>query len=172
MKDSIIKKLKVIQEQYHSIGNQLSDEVIQKNNQLMIQLSKEFSKIEPVVKLFEQYQNLVEEKNNAISLIDEQDDGLQELAKEEIQIIENQLIGIEAQITPLLLSSDPRDQSNIFLEKIELFHPHPNEIKHILSSLNINGPIGVNLGKPGLQFSLKTPDNISVVFGENCLVKS
>ena len=116
MKDSIIKKLKVIQEQYHSIGNQLSDEVIQKNNQLMIQLSKEFSKIEPVVKLFEQYQNLVEEKDNAISLIDEKDDDLQELAKEEIQIIENQLTEIEEQITPLLLSNDPRDQSNIFLE--------------------------------------------------------
>ena len=38
------------------------------------------------------------------------------LAKEEIQIIENQLTSIEDQITPLLLSSDPRDQSNIFLE--------------------------------------------------------
>ena len=116
MKDSIIKKLKIIQEEYHSIGNQLSDEDIQKNNQLMIQLSKEFSKIEPIVKLFEQYQNLVEEKDNAISLIDEKDDALQELAKEEIQIIENQLTEIEEQITPLLLSNDPRDQSNIFLE--------------------------------------------------------
>ena len=63
-------------------------------------------------------------------------------------------------------------ESNISLEKLTLFHPHPSGIKHILSKLNINGPIKVNPGEPNLQFSLKTPDNISVVFSENCLVKS
>ena len=63
-------------------------------------------------------------------------------------------------------------ESNVSLEKLTLFHPHPSKIKHILSKLNIKGPIKVNLGEPNLQFSLKTPDNISVVFGENCLVKS
>ena len=68
--------------------------------------------------------------------------------------------------------SSTMPESNIFLKKIELFHPHPNEIKHILSSLNINGPIRVNLGKPGLQFSLRTPENNVVLFSENCLVKS
>ena len=63
-------------------------------------------------------------------------------------------------------------ESNISLEKLTLSHPHPSGIKHILSKLNINGPIKVNLGEPNLQFSLKTPDNVSVVFSENCLVKS
>ena len=63
-------------------------------------------------------------------------------------------------------------ESSIFLEKLNLFHPHPSEIKHILSKLNINGPIIVNLGEPKLQFSLKTPDDGTVVFSENCLVKS
>ena len=63
-------------------------------------------------------------------------------------------------------------ESNIFFEELALFHPHPSEIKHILSKLNINGPIKVNLGEPKLQFSLKTPDNTSVTFSEHCLVKS
>ena len=63
-------------------------------------------------------------------------------------------------------------ESNISLETLTLFHPHPSGIKHILSKLNINGPIKVNLGEPNIQFSLKTPDNVSVVFSENCLVKS
>ena len=59
MKDSVIKKLKQILEQYHSIGNQLLDEETQKNNTLMIELSKELSRLEPVVKLL---------KNNNSSL--------------------------------------------------------------------------------------------------------
>ena len=62
-------------------------------------------------------------------------------------------------------------ESNMFLEKLTLLHPHPSEIKLILSKLNINGPIWVSLGEPNLQFSLKTPDNGTVVFSENCLVK-
>ena len=63
-------------------------------------------------------------------------------------------------------------ESNISLEKLTLFHPHPSGIRHVLSKLNIKGPIKVNLGEPNLQFSLKTPDNVSIVFGENCLIKS
>ena len=63
-------------------------------------------------------------------------------------------------------------ESKISLEKLTLFHPRPSDIKHILSKLNINGPIKVNRGEPKLQFSFKTPDNISVTFSENCLVKS
>ena len=62
--------------------------------------------------------------------------------------------------------------SNICLEKLNLSHPHPSKIKNILSRLNINGPIRVNLGEPKLQFSLKTPNNIIVTFSENCLVSS
>ena len=62
-------------------------------------------------------------------------------------------------------------ESNMFLEKLNLFHPHPNEIKQILSKLNVNGPIRVNLGEPKLQFLLKTPDNTNVTFSENCLFK-
>ena len=111
MKDSIINKLKIIKEQYHSIGKQLSDEATQKNNKLMVELSKELSRIEPVVKLFEEYSTLINEKENATDLIDEKDDELQALAKEEIEFIDNQLLELEEQIMPLLLTDDPRDNS-------------------------------------------------------------
>ena len=114
MKDSIINKLKIIEEQYHSIGKQLSDEATQKNNKLMVELSKELSRIEPVVKLFEEYSTLMNEKENATDLIDEKDDELQALAKEEIEFIDNQLLEIEEHIMPLLLTDDPRDNSDIY----------------------------------------------------------
>ena len=53
MKESVIKKLEQIVEQYHSIGNQLLDEETQKNNSLIIELSKEQSRLEPIVKIFD-----------------------------------------------------------------------------------------------------------------------
>ena len=116
MKKSIVKKLALIQEQYHSIANQLADEGIQSNGKKMVELSKEFSRIEPVVVLFEKYQSLEEEKEAAEELIKDDDGSMSDLAKEEIDSISEQLLKIEEEITPMLLSSDPRDGSNVFLE--------------------------------------------------------
>ena len=116
MKKSIVKKLELIQEQYHSIANQLADEGIQSDGKKMVELSKEFSRIEPVVVLFEKYQSLEEEKQAAEELIKDDDGSMSELAKEEIDSISEQLIIIQDEITPMLLSSDSRDGSNVFLE--------------------------------------------------------
>ena len=81
----------------------------------MVELSKEFSRIEPVVVLFEKYLSLEEEKLTE-ELIKDDDGSMGDLAKEEIDSISDQLIKIEDEITPMLLSSDPRDGSNVFLE--------------------------------------------------------
>ena len=116
MKKSIVKKLELIQEQYHSIANQLADEGIQSDGKKMVELSKEFSRIEPVVVLFEKYQSLEGEKQAAEELIKDDDGSMSDLAKEEIDSISEQLIIIQDEITPMLLSSDSRDGSNVFLE--------------------------------------------------------
>ena len=116
MKKSIVKKLALIQEQYHSIANQLADEGVQSDGKKMVELSKEFSRIEPVVVLFEKYQSLEEEKEAAEELLKDDDGSMSDLAKEEIDSISEELLKIEDEITPMLLSSDPRDGSNVFLE--------------------------------------------------------
>ena len=69
-----------------------------------------------VVVLFEKYLSLEEEKEAAEELIKDDDGSMGDLAKEEIDSISDQLIKIEDEITPMLLSSDPRDGSNVFLE--------------------------------------------------------
>ena len=66
--------------------------------------------------LFEKYQSLEEEKEAAEELIKDDDGSMSDLAKEEIDSISEQLLKIEDEITPMLLSSDPRDGSNVFLE--------------------------------------------------------
>ena len=116
MKDSVIKKLKQILEQYHSIGNQLLDEETQKNNSVIIELSKERSRLQPIVKLFEKQQQLNKERKKTSEITDERDEELKQLIQKELQQIDQQLLDIEDQILPLILPQDPRDQSNIFLE--------------------------------------------------------
>ena len=62
-------------------------------------------------------------------------------------------------------------ESNIFLEKLTLFHSNPIKIRQMLSKLKIEGPINVVTGEPGIQFSMKIQDGKSVVFQEDCLAK-
>jgi len=94
----------------------LSGEEVQKNNSLMVKLSKEYSRLGPVVKLFEKFISLSNDKEAALILSEDEDEDLKILAKEELMDIDAQLIRIEEEITPLLLSSDPRDENNAFLE--------------------------------------------------------
>ena len=94
----------------------MSEEEVQKNNSLMVKLSKEYSRLGPVVSLFEQFKSLMDEKESALKLSEDNDEDLKSLVKEELLDIDDQLKRIEEEITPLLLSSDPRDENNIFLE--------------------------------------------------------
>ena len=91
MKESVINKLNLIAEQYHSIANQLSEEEVQKNNSLMVKLSKEYSRLGPVVKLFEEFRSLSDDKEAALTLSEDEDEELKILAKEELIDIEAQL---------------------------------------------------------------------------------
>ena len=82
----------------------------------------------------------------------------------------------EGGILPILIEwpngSNPAGtmpKSNIFLEKLTLFHSNPIKIQRILSKLKINGPINVVTGEPSIQFLIKIHDGKSVVFQEDCL---
>ena len=94
----------------------MADEGVQSDGKKMVELSKEFSRIEPVVVLFDKYQSVEGEKQAAEELIKDDDGSMSDLAKEEIDSISEQLIIIQDEITPMLLSSDSRDGSNVFLE--------------------------------------------------------
>ena len=60
-------------------------------------------------------------------------------------------------------------ESNLCLQQLTLFHSNPKKIKHVLSKLNIAGPISIEPGEPRIQFSFKTASGKSVLFYENCL---
>ncbi|MDB3880233.1 VOC family protein [Alphaproteobacteria bacterium] len=67
--------------------------------------------------------------------------------------------------------ADVMPESNLVLKQITLLHPSPNFIQHILSAMNISGPIKIKLGEPAIQFTFRTPNGNNVLFRENCLAE-
>jgi peptide chain release factor 1 len=103
-------------ERHEEIGALLSDpEVIAKQNKFR-EYSKEYAQIEPVVMVFKRHKVLVEDLANAKELLNEPDVEMQQLARQEIKVTEEEMEKLEQELQLLLLPRDPNDDSNIFLE--------------------------------------------------------
>jgi peptide chain release factor 1 len=116
MKISIEHKLENLVDRHQELGGLLSDvDVINDQNKFR-ELSKEYAQIEPVVGVFNQYQQAQADKRLAEELLQDDDVDMQAMAEDEIASAQQQLIDFEAQLNVLLLPKDPDDERNIYLE--------------------------------------------------------
>ncbi|MDB2547576.1 peptide chain release factor 1 [Porticoccaceae bacterium] len=116
MKDSILAKLDTLSERYEEVGALLSDpETIADQNKYR-GLSKEYAELEPVVKTYLGFQQVVDSVAEAKSLLKDADPDMREMAQEEMKDGEQQLEVAELELQRLLLPKDPNDHKNVFLE--------------------------------------------------------
>ena len=116
MKTSIKQKLERLVDRYEEIGVLLSEAaVISQQNQFR-ELSKEYAQIQPVVTVFNQYQQTLADKQHAEELLQDSDMELQAMAKEELHHATQQLAHLAQQLQILLLPKDPNDARNVYLE--------------------------------------------------------
>ena len=116
MKPSIERKLQTLVERHEELSAMLSDPgVINQQNQFR-DLSREYAQLGPIVNAFKQHQAYLIEKENATGLLKESDPELQQLAKQELKYVDEQIEKLQQEIQVLLLPRDPNDDKNIFLE--------------------------------------------------------
>jgi peptide chain release factor 1 len=116
MKPTIQKKLQALVERYEELSALMAEaEIINKQN-VFREYSKEYAQIEPVVNTFKKYVISSIDLNDAQQLLNESDPEIQQLAKQELKVIEEEILRLEEQLQVLLLPRDPHDDNNIFLE--------------------------------------------------------
>src|SRR4029079_5677117 len=69
-------------------------------------LSKEYAQIEPYVQMYHQHQDMLKQLDESKLLLEEDDEELQQLAKQEIKTIEEKLAKIEEELLLALLPKD------------------------------------------------------------------
>ena len=116
MKKSIIDKLDSTAERLEEISALLSDPEIISNQERFRNLSQEFSQIEPTVKLFHKYKNLMDDKNAAKDMLNDKDTSIRKMGEDELINIQKKEEEIQNLIKKSLIPTDPKDSSNIFLE--------------------------------------------------------
>ncbi len=80
-------------------------------------LAKERAELEPIVEKARAYRRALEQRDEARTILEESDDAeLRELAKMELDELEDQIQSLEQEIKRLLLPRDPRDERNVIME--------------------------------------------------------
>ncbi len=116
MKASILSKLDHLAERYEEVGALLSDPDIIGDQNKFRELSKEYAELEPVVKCYQSYQEVVNNIEEAKLLLKDSDADMRAMAQEELKEGEAQQDTLETDLQKLLLPKDPNDEKNVFLE--------------------------------------------------------
>ena len=116
MKASILSKLDHLSDRYEEVGALLSDGDIISDQNRFRTLSKEYAELEPLVKTYGSYKDVLENIDEAKLLLKDSDTDMRDMAQEEMRSGEEQREVLELEIQKLLLPKDPKDSKNVFLE--------------------------------------------------------
>jgi peptide chain release factor 1 len=82
-----------------------------------VQLNKDYKELEPIVKAYDEYVNLLSNIDNAKDILkNEKDPEFREMAKEELEELEPKKEKLEEEIRLLLIPKDPQDSKNAIME--------------------------------------------------------
>jgi peptide chain release factor 1 len=116
MKDSIRHKLESVRDRFEELAGLLADpDVIGDQNQFR-DFSKEYSRLEPVVRLFDQYNGVDDDIAAAEEMAADDDPELRSMAEEELEPLQTRKNNLLLQLQKSLIPADPHDDSNVYLE--------------------------------------------------------
>lgn len=113
----MFEKLDAIVEKYQNLESQLTKPDVINNSALYSKYSKEMKEIEPLVNTYLEYKDIIRRiREDEDILENEKDDELKKMAKEEIELLNEEKEKLETKLKILLLPKDENDEKNVFLE--------------------------------------------------------
>ncbi len=115
--NTLLDKLEGLREKYESIARQIADPEVIADMKRYVQLNKDYKELEPIIEAGARYKKLLGDLSGAKEiLLNEKDEDLREMAKEEAAELEEKLPALEEEIRLLLIPADPQDSKNAILE--------------------------------------------------------
>ena len=113
----LLEKLEKIVERYYEVEKLLGESDVMNDMKRYVQLNKEYRDLAPIVEAAKRYRTLQEGLQQARTILAEENDpDLRELAKQEIEELEQKVDPMEEEIRLLLLPGDPQDSKNAIVE--------------------------------------------------------
>ena len=115
--NTLLEKVLSLQDKYKKLEEQLASPEVIADMKKFVQLNKDYKELQPIIAAGLEYKRLVDELAQAKDiLMNEKDEDLKEMAKDEIADIEPRLPEMEQNIKLLLIPADPDDSKNAMVE--------------------------------------------------------
>ena len=116
MKDSIRLKLESVRDRFEELAGLLADpDVIGDQNQFR-DYSMEYSRLEPVIKLFDEYNGIDDDIVAAEEMAADDDPEVRSMGEEELEPLKVRKDDLLMELQKSLIPPDPHDNSNVYLE--------------------------------------------------------
>jgi len=113
----LLSKLEAIHFRFVEVGTMITDPEIISNMDRYVKLNKEYRDLEILDDRYKEYRNLIENIKSSRELLStETDSEMREMAKEEIDVLEQNRPLMEDEIKLLLIPKDPEDDKNAIIE--------------------------------------------------------
>lgn len=109
-------KLIDLERRYIELSDKINDPEIISNNEEWRKLMKEHSDISPIVNKYKEYEQTKQAIEDAKEMLNESDEEMRQLAKEELNENIEKLEVIKEELKILLIPKDPNDDKNVIVE--------------------------------------------------------
>ncbi len=102
---------------YVEVGKMISDPSIVSDMKRYKQLNKEYKELDTILKVYDNYQNVLANINNNKNILDtEKDEEFRDLAKADLLFLEEEKVKYEEELKSLLVPKEEEDERDILLE--------------------------------------------------------
>jgi peptide chain release factor 1 len=112
----MFEKLIGVEARYLEIEKDLSDPEIVNDRQAYQKLVREHAELNKIVSVFKEYQKVLEGIEDSTELLQDSDSEIKELAREELNELNQSKDRLEDDLRKLLLPKDPNDDKNVIVE--------------------------------------------------------
>src|ERR1700722_4102513 len=110
------QKLNEMETRFDNLTRQMADPAVISDGETYRKVAKERSELEDAVTKYGEYKQAKRNYDEARSMVEEPDVELRQMANDEIQRLEPELVRIEGELKVLLLPKDPLDEKKIVIE--------------------------------------------------------
>lgn len=115
--NTLLEKVLSLQDKYRSLQDQLSSPDVMSDMKRYVQLNKDYKELQPIIEAGLEYNRMLDEIAAAKDiLMNEKDEELREMAREEMNSLEPGIPEMEQKIKLLLIPADPDDSKNAMVE--------------------------------------------------------
>lgn len=113
----ILEKLEGVKDRFEEVQKLIAEPEIISDMKRYIQLKKEYKNLEPIIDAYEEYKNIISNIESSREMLEkEKDVEMREMAKLELEDLNERLPGLEENIKLLLIPEDAEDEKNAVVE--------------------------------------------------------